>query len=78
MRVLNSKHWPHKTSMPVNETRVSFVTKEVNSYDTNRIIWLKENIGVWGIDWLVVYYHKRGIYYFKDEADNILFLLRWS
>ena len=70
MRILNKEIWPHKISSNYDDPS-STRTKECYQ-------WLDENVGSYQREWNVVYYYKRHTdYYFKDEKDATLFVLRW-
>lgn len=41
-------------------------------------IWLGQNLGAFKGKWNAVYYHNKTDFYFRNEKDSLMFLLRWS
>lgn len=68
MRVLNKELWPHKVSIPISEGTDTYA----------RETWLFEQFGRWKSQWTVVYHYSYTDFYFKSEADALLFSLRWT
>ena len=69
MRRLNKKFWPH-------------IVEQKYSDDNSDAIheWLTVNVGKFNDRWNAVYgfYNGKNDYYFADERDMVLFILRWQ
>lgn len=65
MRRLNKQYWPHKV--------------EYNGTDANTTLWLEANVGRFRDRWYSVYGFggDPDYYYFVEERDMMLFILRW-
>lgn len=68
MRRLNKQHWPHKV-----------VYNGTDGNDTPIALWLEANVGRFRDRWYSIYGFRDDPdqYYFADERDATLFILRW-
>lgn len=66
MRRLKVELWPHKAPRIVNDS------------ETDIHQWLEENVGLFRSRWNAIYGMIQNDYYFVDERDMMLFILRWT
>lgn len=66
MRRLKKQLWPHKTKLNLLHS-----TTEVEE-------WLGKNLGIFKGKWNVVYQSTSVEYYFKQDRDLTMFMLRWA
>jgi len=66
MRRLKKELWPHKTKLNLLHS-----TTEVEE-------WLDKTLGKFKGKWNVVYHSNCIEYYFKQDRDLTMFMLRWS
>ena len=69
MRQMNKQYWPHKV-----------VHNGDKGEGTNIALWLEANVGRFRNRWYSVYgfLDADDEYYFADERDMIVFILRWQ
>ena len=60
---LGEYHW---VSLPIDPNKTDLTEDAIN--------WCKENLGKSGSRW----FEKEHSFYFKDEKDMTMFILRWS
>ena len=65
---MNKQHWPHKV-----------VDNGDKDNGTNIALWLEANVGRFRNRWYSVYGFgdDPDYYYFSDESDATMFILRW-
>lgn len=68
MRHLKKELWPY--CVPVNSDRLDDITPVE--------IWLGSQLGTFKNRWNVVYQYNRTDFYFRNQADAVLFALKWS
>lgn len=70
MRRLKRELWPHMV-----EQKCSDDNSENSIHE-----WLESNVGLFKDRWNAVYgfYNGKNDYYFVDECDMIVFILRWQ
>jgi hypothetical protein len=66
MRRLKKELWPHKTKLNLLHS-----TTEVEE-------WLGKTLGIFKGKWNVVYHSNCIEYYFKQDRDLTMFMLKWS
>ena len=66
MRRLKKELWPHKTKVNLLHS-----TREVDE-------WLGKTLGKFKGKWNVVHHSTSIEYYFKQDRDLTMFMLRWS
>lgn len=66
MRRLKKELWPHKTKLNLLHS-----TTEVEE-------WLGKTLGKFKGEWNVVYQNTSIEYYFKQDRDLTMFMLRWA
>ncbi len=66
MRVLKKTLWPKSVA--------------INNADKieNIEIWLGKNLGAFKDKWNAVYGYNKTDFYFRDEKDALMFILRWA
>ena len=64
MRMLNKGLWPHRV----------IVEPDIDRHEA----WLLEHMGPIRDRWNVVYKPRNIVYYFRDERDAAVFVLRWK
>lgn len=68
MRHLKKELWPY--CVPVN----SDWKKDITPIE----IWLGSQLGTFKNRWNVVYQYNRTDFYFRNQADAVLFALKWA
>jgi hypothetical protein len=68
MRELKKALWPHKVT----------VNSDWNKDITPIEEWLGSQLGAFKNRWNVVYQYNRTDFYFRNQADAVLFALKWS
>lgn len=71
MRKLKKELWPHVVSINIQHTHE-------NDTMTNIEEWLGKQLGCFKDKWNCVYRYNGTDFYFRNEADAVLFALRWS
>lgn len=66
MRILKKTLWPKLVA--INNA------DEIESIE----IWLEKNLGAFRGKWNAVYHHNKTDFYFRDEKDELMFMLRWA
>lgn len=65
MRELKKELWPYKVMLdkPDSVTEIE--------------VWLGSQLGTFKGRWNVVYQHNKTYFYFRNQADAVIFSLRW-
>ena len=69
MRRLKKELWPSKVVINVDDTMMKIDDIEA---------WLGDTYGAFKDQWNAVYQHNQTDFYFRNEQDATLFMLRWS
>lgn len=69
MRILNKKIWPYQITLP------RLINPGLLTWD-ERTDWLRDNLSK--NDWYILGSSTHPQYYFKQEKDYLMFVLRWS
>ena len=65
MRILKKTLWPKLVAID-NADKMESIE-----------IWLDKNLGVFRGKWNAVYHYNKTDFYFRDEKDALMFMLRW-